>query len=68
MLYDNAPGHPINLNSLPDHIRVEYVPKRIMVIIQVIYEGVISRFKAYYRRRTFAQLNHDTQGEDKRMI
>ncbi|XP_042227670.1 tigger transposable element-derived protein 1-like isoform X2 [Homarus americanus] len=65
LLLDNAPSHPVNLNDLSNHVRVEYIPKNTTALLQPMNQGVITKFKAYYLRRTFKQLLKAIDGEDK---
>ncbi|XP_064111480.1 tigger transposable element-derived protein 1-like [Macrobrachium nipponense] len=49
---DNAPGHPSNLSNMHPYVKVVYLPLNTMSLIQLMDQGVIANFKAYYHRRT----------------
>lgn len=54
LLLDNSPSHPINLQH--PNVRVEFLPPNTTSIIQPLDQGVIATFKAYYVRRSFADV------------
>lgn len=47
-------GHPAHLGGLPAHVRVEFLPKNTLALIQPMNQGVIAVFKAHYLRRMLA--------------
>ncbi|KAM6471903.1 tigger transposable element-derived protein 1-like isoform 2-T2 [Liasis olivaceus] len=55
LLLDNAPGHPLHLDSLHPDVKVVYLPKNTTPLLQPMDQGAISAFKAYYLRATFAK-------------
>lgn len=58
LLIDNAPGHPpkthINFDA---RVEVVFLPPNLTSLLQLMDQGVIKTFKAYYTRRSFAHLN-----------
>ncbi|XP_042226470.1 tigger transposable element-derived protein 1-like [Homarus americanus] len=64
LLLDNAPSHPINLNDLLNNIKVEYLPKNTTALLQLMDQGVMASFKAYFLCRTFRQLIAAIDGEE----
>ncbi|XP_054566303.1 tigger transposable element-derived protein 1 isoform X1 [Eptesicus fuscus] len=64
LILDSAPCHPVNLNDLSDHVRVEYLHDSTADSIQPMGQGVASTFKAHYLRRTFEHMLEATDGED----
>lgn len=55
LIIDKGLGHPVNLNDISQHVRVEFLPKNRTSSIQPMCQGVVSTFKACYLRRAFAQ-------------
>ncbi|XP_053640875.1 tigger transposable element-derived protein 1 [Cherax quadricarinatus] len=65
LLLDNATRHPITLNDFNPHVRVVFLPKNKISLIQPMDQGIITTFKAYYVRNTFSKLIKYTSGENK---
>ncbi|XP_053145994.1 tigger transposable element-derived protein 1-like isoform X2 [Hemicordylus capensis] len=63
LLLDNVPGHPPTLDGMDPNIKVVFLPPS-ATSLQPMEQGVISTFKAYYLRRTFAQAVRATEKED----
>ncbi|KAM6471887.1 uncharacterized protein PHA67_002581 [Liasis olivaceus] len=55
LLLDNAPGHPLHLDSLHPDVKVVYLPQSTTPLLQPMDQGAISAFKAYYLHATFAK-------------
>lgn len=55
LIIDDAPGHPPFIGDLHPSIKVVFLPPNNTSLIQPMDQGVITAFKAYYLRRTFAQ-------------
>ena len=66
LLLDNAPGHPVDLDSSSTGIKVEvvFLPPNTTSLRQPMDQGAVAAFKAYDLRRTFSQLIRDTDGKD----
>ncbi|XP_045104420.1 tigger transposable element-derived protein 1-like [Portunus trituberculatus] len=56
LLTDNAPSHPCAMEDWADNIEVLFLPPSTTSLIQPMDQTVIATFKAYYQRRTMAQL------------
>ncbi|KAK4325247.1 hypothetical protein Pmani_004205 [Petrolisthes manimaculis] len=56
LIIDNAPSHPRAMEDWADNIEVLFMPPNTTSLIQPINQTVIAAFKAYYQRRTMAQL------------
>ena len=54
LLVDNAPGHPGDLKVAHPNVEVIFLPPNTTSLIQPLNQEVISTFKTYYTRRTFA--------------
>ncbi|XP_064099530.1 tigger transposable element-derived protein 1-like [Macrobrachium nipponense] len=52
LVLDNALGHPSNLSNMHPNVKVVYLPLNTTSLIQLMDQGVIANFKAYYLRRT----------------
>ncbi|XP_032897133.1 major centromere autoantigen B [Amblyraja radiata] len=61
LILDNAPGHPQHIGDMHPYIKVVYLPPSITALIQPMDQGVISTFKAFYLRQTFAQAVRATE-------
>lgn len=69
LLLDNAPGHPTSLDTPRDlKVYVKFLPPNTTSILQPMDQGAIANFKAYYHRRTFSQLVHETDGEGRQSM
>lgn len=69
LLLDNAPGHPTSLDTPRDlKVYVKFLPPNTTSILQPMDQGAIANFKAYYHRRTFSQLIHETDGEGRQSM
>ncbi|XP_042296424.1 tigger transposable element-derived protein 1-like [Sceloporus undulatus] len=55
LLVDNAPGHPRALADSFKEIQVAFMPANTSFSLQPMEQGVISAFKSYYLRRSFAK-------------
>ncbi len=62
LLLDNAPGHPPAMGNLYPNVKIEFLPPNTTALLQPMDQGVISTFKAYYIRQTFAQAIKATTG------
>jgi hypothetical protein len=64
LVLDNAPGHPAHLDDFHPHVKVVFLPPNTTSLIQPMDQRVMTNFKAYYLRMTFAQAltvtNRDT--------
>jgi hypothetical protein len=60
----NDPGHPSVLNDLSENVKVVFLPPNTTSLLQPMDQGIVSTFKAYYPRRTFAQAVQATMEED----
>lgn len=63
LLLDNSSSYPANLSELSQDVKIEYLPKNVMSLIQPMEQGVITTFKAYYLRKTFQKLLNKTDNE-----
>ena len=65
LLLDNAPGHPVDLDSSSTGVKVEvvFLPPNTTSLLQLMDECAIAAFKAYYLRCTFPQLICDNDGK-----
>jgi hypothetical protein len=52
LLLDNAPGHPPNIGKIRRNadVKVEYLPPNTTSLLQLLDQGVVENFKAYYLR------------------
>uniref|UniRef100_K7GEK8 HTH CENPB-type domain-containing protein n=1 Tax=Pelodiscus sinensis TaxID=13735 RepID=K7GEK8_PELSI len=55
LILDNAPGHPQYLNDFHSDMKVVFLPPNNTSILQLMDQGAIAAFKAYYLRNTFAK-------------
>jgi hypothetical protein len=64
LVLDNAFGHPAHLDDFHPDVKVVFLPPNTTMLIQPIDQGVMTNFKAYCLRMTFAQAlaatNRDT--------
>ncbi len=67
LILDNAPVHPTALGDLCENVKVIFLPPNTTSLIQPMDQGVISSFKSYYMRKTFAQAIEKTAGDDAAM-
>ena len=51
LILDNAPEHPKDLNH--PNVEIVFLPPNTTSIIQLLYQGIISTFKAFYIQQTF---------------
>ena len=56
LIIDNAPSHPRAMEDWAENIEVLFMPPNTTSLIQPMDQTVIATFKAYYQRRTMAQL------------
>lgn len=54
LLLDSSPSHPMNLQH--PNVQIEFLPPNMKSLIQPQDQGMISTFKAFYIRRTFADI------------
>lgn len=69
LVLDNAPGLSVTLESLQTDFPVEvvFLPPNTTSLLQPMDQGAIAAFKAYYLRRTFGQLIHETDSDKQSM-
>ncbi|XP_067125448.1 tigger transposable element-derived protein 1 isoform X1 [Centruroides vittatus] len=56
LLLDNAPCHPLILQHAHPNIKIMFFPLNTTSVLQPMYQGVVTAFKAYYLRRTFEEI------------
>ncbi|XP_066955749.1 tigger transposable element-derived protein 1-like [Macrobrachium rosenbergii] len=52
LVLDNALGYPQSLSDMHPYVKVVYLPPNTTLLLQLMDQGVIAKFKAYYLRRT----------------
>jgi len=63
-----VPLAPGNLDDLSDHVRVLYLPKKTMALVQPMNQGVVATFKAFYPRTVFRLLALRVGGRDQQSV
>jgi hypothetical protein len=65
LIIDNAPGHPINVEDDTNNIKVVFLPPNTTSILQLMAQGVIATFKAYYLQLVMRYLISESDGESR---
>nr|XP_032833715.1 tigger transposable element-derived protein 1 [Petromyzon marinus] len=63
LVLDNAPCHPVSVEGFDPNIKVVFLTPNTTALLQPMDQGVMSSFKAYYLRQTFAQAISATDKE-----
>ncbi|XP_036407883.1 tigger transposable element-derived protein 1-like [Megalops cyprinoides] len=64
LILDNAPSHSVSIEDFDPNIKVVFLPPNTTSLLQPMEQGVMSLFKAYYLRQTFAQAISAADKED----
>ena len=60
-IVNSAPPHPTTIQDLCEHIKVAFIPQKLLSVVQLMEKGVIT-FKTCYSKKTFDMLREAGRG------